>query len=125
MHLQCLAIEVTDPQRLEMADGLALGSAGLVDPAGQDERNRHARIGLARLAADQGDFAGWVLLAKGFGGPDASRAGADKNVFHGNGFHWNNRQFYPSGWRMAVFAAWISAALLSCKHRCIFMDGGS
>jgi hypothetical protein len=80
--LDRLPVQVANPQALEVARASALMRAVLIDAPAEDVRDRHAGIGLAGFAADQGDVACGVFMPQGFSGPDAGRTGTDNDVFH-------------------------------------------
>jgi hypothetical protein len=58
------------------------GGCRLADVADQQVGDGHARVGRLGLVADQHDVVVRGVLAQGFGGDDAGRAGAEDDVFH-------------------------------------------
>jgi hypothetical protein len=83
MDLDRLAVEIANAKTGKVTGALALQGTLFGDATGQDVGDRHARVRLAGLAADQGDIAGGIFMPQGLGGPHAGGAGTDKDISHG------------------------------------------
>ena len=84
-----------DAQGFEVPRAVPQVGAVFADLADQQVGDGHARIGRFGLIADDEDLVVRCMLAQGFGGNDAGRAGAEDDVLHGRRM---------AGWKVGLAA---------------------